>query len=336
MNSSSAAQKIQSYKSAGREGGRHLKAITYNQNLNQNEVALLHMIGSRCNFTRDFLEWLRIYECEFVFETRMSIRTVRRTLQTVQAKGYLEVEAEFRHGKQVANKYRLLPKLFEEHLAKYPTIKNEDLCSAEGDNMGNFIPGQNCQEPAKVANRYSSSFLSHPEKIKNFKPKTAPSSARARVYDPPESAADDSNDWDQLDLRPFHDMNVYDTSGKRLKLSLGQYVNAKQAQGAIYAFHAATMRGKYRTRSIASAVGFFVNLVQAGAFKKAQAEYERTGTFLYRAADRTGSAIGEVGERLDPVEFERFNEEMEQLLSGIGLPKTTLSQGLSPDNRWDV
>ncbi len=99
-------------------GGRCLKAIWRNKNLNDKEKIVLQALAERQDFTKNFQLWQAVSQEDIAEFGSISVGTVKRTLKALNDKGYIQVRLRFKNGKQRTNEYRITDKLFEEYMTQ--------------------------------------------------------------------------------------------------------------------------------------------------------------------------------------------------------------------------
>ena len=102
------------------KGGRCLKAIQKNRNLDIQEFMIMNFLASLCDLGEEAtFEEERVFKRKFLaYECRMSLSSLERKSKKLSDKGYIILTENFKEsGGQDSNSYRLTRKVFDEYLA---------------------------------------------------------------------------------------------------------------------------------------------------------------------------------------------------------------------------
>ena len=102
------------------KGGRCLKAIQKNRNLDIQEFMIMNFLASLCDLGEEAtFEEERVFKRKFLaYECRMSLSSLERKSKKLSDKGYIILTENFKEsGGQDSNLYRLTRKVFDEYLA---------------------------------------------------------------------------------------------------------------------------------------------------------------------------------------------------------------------------
>jgi DNA-binding MarR family transcriptional regulator len=97
-------------------GGRHLDAISKNKNLNMNEKCVMHYLAAHQDYTKDFQQWRFAAMQDMADDIGCSKNTIKRTIKTLEEKGYILKQNRAKEKEQLANNYKITEKIFTEYL----------------------------------------------------------------------------------------------------------------------------------------------------------------------------------------------------------------------------